>query len=60
MLHRRGLPATVVLGVRSKDGLKAHAWLLSAGTPVLGWGPTLPFVPLVAFSSKSAKKVRSS
>lgn len=59
MLHRRGLPATVVLGVCSMKELKAHAWLLSAGTPVLGWEPTLRFVPLVAFSSKRAKVVRS-
>ncbi|MFY7779052.1 MAG: lasso peptide biosynthesis B2 protein [Elstera sp.] len=32
ILHRRRIQATVVLGVRSKDGLlKAHVWLLSAG-----------------------------
>lgn len=51
MLRRRRLQATVVLGVRSKDGLlKAHAWLLSAGAPVLGAANAQVFVPLAAFS----------
>lgn len=56
MLHRRRIQATVVLGVRSEDGLlKAHAWLLSTGAPVLGAAGARSFVPLAAFSSRPEK-----
>lgn len=57
MLRRRRLSATVVLGVRSKDGiLKAHAWLLSAGAPVVGGANARSFVPLAAFTSETGKE----
>ncbi|CCG42684.1 lasso peptide biosynthesis B2 protein [Magnetospirillum molischianum] len=55
MLRRRRLQATVVLGVRSNDGLKAHAWLLCAGALVLGGAQARSFVPLAAFSSGTEK-----
>lgn len=45
MLHRRGVPATVVIGVRHAP-FGAHAWLVVGGQVVLGDEDRAGHVPL--------------
>ncbi|MEA2904156.1 MAG: hypothetical protein QOI12_1543 [Alphaproteobacteria bacterium] len=53
MLRRRGLPATVRLGLarESAGGLKAHAWTCSGEVPVTGYACASDFVSVAAFSA---------
>jgi hypothetical protein len=46
MLSRRGIQASVVIGVRSDDGFEAHAWVEHRGAPLL---PDEDFGRLVEF-----------
>ena len=51
MLRRRGLPATVQLGlVREGNELKAHAWSLSGDLPVTGVARAEGFAAVAAFA----------
>jgi hypothetical protein len=38
LLARRGIPATLVIGARTKPSFLAHAWVEQAGQPVLPVG----------------------
>jgi hypothetical protein len=51
MLRRRGLPATVHFGVKRQGdaSLSAHAWSMSAETPVTGTSLAEEFVPIAIF-----------
>ena len=54
MLRRRGLAATVHLGLMRQDGsagLQAHAWSLSGATPVTGVAAARGFTPIAAFAA---------
>jgi hypothetical protein len=52
MLRRRGLPATVQLGLlREGDELKAHAWSLCGEVPVTGVVQAKGFTPIAAFAA---------
>ncbi len=54
MLRRRGLAATVHLGLMREDGsadLQAHAWSLSGTTPVTGVAAARGFTPIAAFAA---------
>jgi hypothetical protein len=54
MLRRRGLAATVHLGLMREDGaagLQAHAWSLSGATPVTGVAAARGFTPIAAFAA---------
>jgi hypothetical protein len=54
MLRRRGLAATVHLGLMPQDGpagLQSHAWSLSGTTPVTGVVAARGFTPIAAFSA---------
>jgi hypothetical protein len=45
MLSERGIPATLVIGVRTDAGFGAHAWVEYDGWPVL---PAVGFSPLLS------------
>jgi Transglutaminase-like superfamily len=54
MLRRRGLAATVHLGLAREDGsadLKAHAWSRCGELPVTGVPQARGFVPVAAFAA---------
>jgi hypothetical protein len=54
MLRRRGLAATVHLGLMRQDGsagLQSHAWSLSGTTPITGVVAARGFTPIAAFSA---------
>jgi hypothetical protein len=52
MLRRRGLPATVQLGlIREGNELKAHAWSLSGDLPVTGVARAEGFAAVAAFAA---------
>lgn len=53
MLRRRGYPAHVTIGVEPPEGagLKAHAWVESHGSILLGAPPHDRFAPLETFES---------
>jgi hypothetical protein len=54
MLRRRGLAATVHLGLAREDGsddLKAHAWSRCGELPVTGVGASRGFVAVAAFAA---------
>jgi hypothetical protein len=54
MLRRRGLAATVHLGLARADGaddLKAHAWSRCGDVPVTGGAQARDFVPVAAFAA---------
>jgi transglutaminase superfamily protein len=54
MLRRRGLKATVHLGLAREDGsddLKAHAWTRCGELPVTGVPQARGFVPVAAFAA---------
>ena len=54
MLRRRGLAATVHLGLMRQDGpagLQSHAWSLSGTTPITGAVAARGFTPIAAFSA---------
>jgi hypothetical protein len=52
MLRRRGLAATVHLGLNREDGaLKAHAWSHCGGVPVTGVPVSRSFAPIAAFAA---------
>jgi len=54
MLRRRGLSATVHLGLareEGSDGLKAHAWSRCGELPVTGVPQARDFVPVAAFAA---------
>jgi len=51
MLRRRGLPATVQLGlIREGNELKAHAWSLSGEVPVTGIAAARGFSAIAVFA----------
>lgn len=35
MMARRGIPTTLIIGVRTEDGFSAHAWVERGGLPLL-------------------------
>jgi hypothetical protein len=53
MLQRRGLPATVHLGVRRQEdaALAAHAWSMSGDIPVTGTELADQYVPIAVFTA---------
>src|SRR5438876_4054792 len=54
MLRRRGLKATVHLGLARESGsddLRAHAWSRCGEVPVTGVGTARGFVPVAAFAA---------
>jgi hypothetical protein len=52
MLRRRGLPATVQLGLlREGSELRAHAWSLCGEVPVTGIAHAKGFTPIAAFAA---------
>jgi Transglutaminase-like superfamily len=52
MLRRRGLPATVQLGlIREGNELKAHAWSLSGDVPVTGVARAVGYAAVAAFAA---------
>jgi hypothetical protein len=52
MLRRRGLAATVSLGLAHDEGaLTAHAWSHSGDTPVTGVAMAPAFVPVATFAA---------
>jgi len=53
MLRRRGLAATVHLGLTREDAgnLKAHAWSYSGKMPVTGDAQARDFVPVATFAT---------
>jgi hypothetical protein len=57
MLHRRGIPALVRLGVTGAagDGFGAHAWLECGGQAVLGEPEPGQYVPLSVREPSSAR-----
>jgi hypothetical protein len=48
LLARRGIAATLIIGVRSEPKFEAHAWVECAGTPLLSAGDN-PYERLVEF-----------
>jgi hypothetical protein len=51
MLRRRGLPATVQLGlIREGNELKAHAWSLSGDVPVTGVARAVGYAAVASFA----------
>lgn len=53
LLRRRGIAATIRLGVKKGDGaLSAHAWLMVGGQTVLGGDVALEFTPLADIGDK--------
>lgn len=51
MLSRRGIESSLVIGVRSKDGFEAHAWVEHGGAPLL---PDAEFSRLVELRGGSS------
>lgn len=53
LLRRRGIAATIRLGVKKGDGaLSAHAWLMVGGQTVLGGDAALGFTALADIGDK--------
>ena len=58
MLHRRGIPSTLTLGVgpTERGPLSAHAWLSMGGRMVIGGDEAAPYTPVARFSDQPRRR----